>query len=165
MDVSLWNIASKMKLPEHLFGNRQVIGAFKNVTSANNWQHGISEIALPDPVCLWSVFVWFRVNNIATVTIRMGLADTVPANQAEMDLATEIFPNLGAPGAGPNFIYFRTLYSDILEFNCKQGMVTGGKKLVIGGHSSVAATLLNVNLVVSGLPDKVPGWPGAWPAG
>jgi len=165
MDVTGWNIASRMKLPDHCFGNRQLIGCFAIVPAAGPHVWAISDVALPDPVCIWELVYYFRPTVAARIYLRIGLAATLPASTADMDAADEILPYFGEPKTGPNQLAVVVEHSTPMSIKLRKGMATGGKKLVIDllyGNSDGYNT---VGLVVSELPTKVPGWPGAWPAG
>lgn len=158
MDVSGWTVDQRMRLPDWCFGNRQVIAAYASSPEIATFYWGISEIALPDPVCIWSLGWWLGKAESAFYDFRFGLRDTVPTNEAEMDTAIEILPYLGSAHAGPNYLRVEYLETAIVQINLKKGMVTGGKKLVVEFKSSIAWAALNVFLVCSALPTDMAGW-------
>jgi len=165
MNVTGWDIASKMKLPDYCFGNQDVCSAYTFNNGPFTFVWAISEAALPDPCCIWQVGFTSMPTTDGTGHLRIGLADAVPTTEAEMNAAVEIFPGLGDPHVGPNRIQFYAAKYVFFTIDCRKGLVTGGKKLVIENYCVKDTMRLVCNLVVSGLPTKVPGWPGAWPAG
>lgn len=165
MNVTGWDLASRMKLPDHCFGNRQAIGTLVWAALADTWYYSISLIALPDPVCLWKFYFWFQVPSALRLAFRVGLAAAVPTNEAEMDAAAELLPYIGEEKPGPNWHWLGVVDSLPFEFELRKGMVTGGLKLVAALNGGVNNFRGNFVFVVSELPTKVPGWPGAWPAG
>lgn len=165
MDVSGYNLESKMKLPDPCFGQKQVVSCYAVNNGVGTYRWSISSLALPDPVCIWHAMFCSQPSTGGTGRMRIGLAAAVPTTIAEMNAADEIFPDLGAPTAGPNYIdFFSTVYS-YYAFDVRKGMATGGKKLVMSTYCVAATMRLLCVLVVSELPTKVPGWPGAWQAG
>lgn len=158
MDVTGWTIEQLSKLPEWCYGNRAVIGISMLCPLAATRYYGISEIALPDPCCIWQFGWWYKTNVIAGSTIRLGLRATVPTSGAEMDDATELFPYMGYPHAGPNEIFMTTRESIPFVINTKIAMVTGGLKLVCTSYSDVVESHFNCFLIVSGLPTDMAGW-------
>lgn len=158
MDVSGWTIDQKMRLPDWCFGNRQVIAAYANTPEIATCYWGISEIALPDPVCIWSLGWWLGKAASAYYDFRFGLRDTVPTSIAEMDTAVEILPYLGSPHAGPNTLRVEYIETAVSQIDLKKGMVTGGKKLVVEIKSSVQWVACNVFLVCSELPTDMASW-------
>lgn len=165
MDVTGWDIASRMKLPDWCFGARSTDGVYLPCDEATTKYWGISTLVLPDPVCIWSVGWFSRQKSSSHLEIRAGLRATVPTSEAEMDEAVEILPGVGEPMTGPDKIKTITPYSLGTFFHLRKGIVTTGLKLVLQALSSSDAAPLSFFMVYSALPTKVPGWPGAWPAG
>jgi len=165
MDVTGWDLASRMKLPDSCFGNRQLIGVYlKNaVPGTRNW--AISDIALPDPCCIWQMNYLTMEWPTKFGSYRAGLRATVPVNQAQMDAATEIYPHWGVAQAGPNLLVRPqgTMFYNAIDL--RKGMVTGGDKIVVEVNCQAISASMVFGLLVSPLPTLVPGWPGAWPAG
>lgn len=158
MDVSGWTIDQRMRLPDWCFGNRHVIGAYQMNASGASYKYAISEIAFPDPCCIWHVAFagWHTLDGVGT--LRVGLANELPKNEAEMDLADEIFPAFGFPKTGPNGILLSGAAQFLVSFDARKGMVTGGKKLVISLYNSTGAVRANPLFLVSGLPTSMAGW-------
>lgn len=165
MDVSVWTIDSRMKLPDHCFGNRKVIGARQGNVAAGTSTWAISNFVFPDPACIWYVQLVAQPSDVGTGNLRIGLAAAVPTTIPEMDAAVELLPDVGSDVFGPNKIRFETPNFVVINIVVRKGMVTGGRKLVIENQCVAAVTRFMCNVVVSELPTKVPGWPGAWPAG
>ena len=164
MDVSFWTIDQRMRLPDHFFGNRQLIGCQVYCLNALAYYYSISEVALPNPACIWAFHFWVRTPASVDATFRIGLRATVPTNEGEMDTAMEIFPYIGEPSVGPNKLRLSFRYSTPVVLTDRQGMVTGGLKFVGRFYSSIADVYAFFVLEVSELPKKIPAWPGAWPA-
>lgn len=158
MDVSEWTIDQRMRLPDWCFGNRTLIGCQVIIAGAitNFW--GISEIALPDPCCIWQLVYFFRPSEFTRLNLRIGLAATVPTSEAEMDAAKEIFPYFGSPATGPNILRIGILYSTPMSIMMRKGMATDGLKLVCQGYFSDGTGYCNVGLLCSGLPTSMAGW-------
>lgn len=158
MDVSDWTVDQRMRLPDWCFGNRTVIGISILCPLLETGYYGISEIALPDPACIWQVGWWYKTDTISGVTLRIGLRATIPTSVPDMDDATEILPYMGSPHAGPNEIFMTIRESLPFFINLRKGMVTGGKKLVVRSYSDAAQAHANVCLIVSELPTSMAGW-------
>ena len=158
MDVSGWTIDQRMRFPDYCFGQQQAIGLQVYCPNALIYYFGISEIALPDPACIWQFSSWFKISAAANNTFRIGLAATVPTTIAEMDLALEIFPYIGGAYAGPNKLRVTQRYSTPWVMNIRKGLVTNGLKIVVALYSTVADTTGDFVLIVSGLPTNMAGW-------
>lgn len=158
MDVSGWTVDQRMRLPDWCFGNRQIIGCQVLAVQPTTHYWGISAIGLPDPVCIWSVGFWFRIDAYSKMSLEIGLAHNVPTNNAEMAACQEIFPHFGAAQPGPNTMRVGQRYSVPLQIEVRKGMITSGKKLVADFYSTLADARVDVYLVVSGLPTSMAGW-------
>lgn len=158
MDVSGWTIDQRMRFPDWCFGNRQLIGCQVHCILADQYYFAISDVALPDPVCIWAFHFWVLTAGNMEGAFRIGLRATVPTNEAEMDTATEIFPYVGAPTAGPNKVRHAFRYTTPIMLPVRQGMVTGGLKLVGALYSTFADVRGDLVLEVSGLPTQMAGW-------
>lgn len=158
MDVSGWSVEQRMRLPDWCFGNREAIGCEVNCVLADTDYWAISEIALPDPVCFWSLAFWFREPAFARVRFRFGLRATVPVNATQMNTATEILPYVGATTAGPNFLRVGQFDSVFYQLMLRKGMVTGGDKLVFEVQSDHINTRADLVMIYSELPTSMAGW-------
>lgn len=156
MDVSGWTLAKRMELPDWCFGNKWIIGCPVKtlLTGTNYW--GISEVSLPDPVCIWTLGCWVRTEEFVSLTTRIGLRATIPTSDVEMDAAIEMFPLLGAPRVGPNLVRFGFLYSEAFFMKVRKGMNTDGLKLVVQVCSTVLNVYVQFSLLVSELPTRIP---------
>lgn len=158
MDITGWTIEQRMRLPEWCYGNRELIGCEVQCILATTYYFTISEIVMPDPAVIWAMTFWARTTVMASFSLRVGLRATVPTNEAEMNTATEIFPYVGQPFAGPNKIRFAIDNSVPIRLGCRRGMATGGLKVVMALYSSQANVWGDVVLDVSGLPTNMAGW-------
>lgn len=164
MDVTGWNLASRMKLPDYLFGNRKLISVYGWTTGPLTTTWAISPIVLPDPVCIWELNLFSDPYLNGYGYVRIGLADVVPTSVVEMDGAVELFPYFARPNVGPNRFFFYSGDPTQLAYQARKGMVTGGKFVVTELTAEFERMRMMVTLNTSELPTKVPGWPGAWPA-
>lgn len=158
MDVTGWSLEQRMMLPDHCFGNRQLIGTFNLVigVGVKGWE--ISAIALPDPCCIWQLQIDSMPAPDAYGVLRFGLAKDVPASPEDMDAADEIFPYYGKPHVGPNQVYLYTRQGMQIIIPARKGMVTGDKKLVTELHSTTGTNRVDCRLLVSGLPTLISAW-------
>lgn len=158
MDVSGWTVDQKARLPDWCFGNREAIGCqvVCEVGGDNFW--GISEIALPDPVCIWSLNWYFRQTEYCNHVFRFGLAETVPVNVAQMDAAKEILPYIGRAVTGPNELREGMAQSIIQQLFVRRCMESDGLKLVVQLNSTISWSTIDLSLIVSGLPTSMAGW-------
>lgn len=164
MDVTAWPLSSRMKLPDHCFGNRQLLSVFVSNGGVGTMKWGISSIALPDPVCIWRASFKSQPTTNGYGYMRIGLRSAVPTSEAEMNAADEIFPAYGTPHAGPNIINVNGQTYQFWTLETRKGMVTGAKYLVVENKCNAATMRVQCSLLISSLPTKIPGWPGAWPA-
>lgn len=158
IDVSGLSLAERMALPDWCFGNRQLIGVYVSQTGPSNYIWGISDIALPDPCCIWQLQIDSMPNPGGRGTMRFGLANTVPTSDGEMDNADEIFPYFGQPNTGPNLINVYGLEYMAFIIDARKGMVTGGKKLVVQLFARDDTNRIDCRLLVSALPDEIPAF-------
>lgn len=158
MDVSGWTVDQRMRLPDWCFGNRKVICSyiFSGVVDEATWS--ISELALPDPCCIWKLGIYWIPDDPGTGILRIALSDTVPISIAQMDACQEIFPHFGQPNPGPNRLTFRTPAASSVEVDTKVGLVTGGKKLVAELYCLTGGARALPTLWVSELPTSMAGW-------
>lgn len=158
MDVTGWTMEQRMRLPDWCFGNRQIISVYlvNDTPASRAW--AISTIALPDPACIWQFAYTWMPDVAGSGWVRVGLADAVPVNQAQMDAADPILPYFGSPTETPPVICppsFQTMY---VAIDTRRGIVTGGKKLVVEIRCGAAKTKIVVWVLVSCLPTDMAGW-------
>lgn len=158
MDVSTWTVDQRMRLPDWCFGNREIYGIHLIVDVAAGKGWGICPLALPDPMCVWSLGFFFMTQAATIVALRVGIRATVPTSTGEMDAATAIFPYFGKLTFTPPQFALRTEYSNALVVPCRKGMVTGELFFVAELYADVAATHCDVFMIVSGLPTSMAGW-------
>lgn len=158
MDVSGWTVDQLMRLPDWCFGNRQLIGCYVYTVGPGTLDWGISDIALPDPACIWEFS--FQVLEFANQhgDYRAGLSHTLPASEGQMDATQEFYPHWGRHHAGPNYILCGTYIFTYVTIPFKRGIVTGGKKLVVEAKSWEGTARIHFSLLVSGLPTSMAGW-------
>lgn len=158
MDITGWSIEQRMRLPDWCFGNRELTGAYvsRNPTGLV-W--AIGTLVLPDPACIWTVYITSMPNAGMMSYVRVGLADTVPTSEAEMNAAVEILPHGWQARAGPNRISLLSGAYALLVYDVRRGMATGGKKLVIEMDNIFYGwNRVEADLIVSGLPTDMAGW-------
>lgn len=158
MDVTGWPLEQRMMLPDWCFGARSTDGVYLicPVSAVKYW--GISNIVLPDPVCVWSVG-WF-VSVVATgeLLIRVGFRATVPTSEAEMDEAVEILPGIGVPMTGPSVIRVVTPHNLGTMIHFRKGIATTGLKLVVQIQHTKVPGHVSFFMVYSALPTLIPAW-------
>ncbi|MBA7522328.1 hypothetical protein ES705_14446 [subsurface metagenome] len=158
MDVSDWTIDQRMRFPDWCFGNRQLIGLYLSNDAPGTDAFAISPIVLPDPVCIWCLEYLAMFEAGGSGYYRAGLADSLPADEAEMNNALEIYPNWGILQAGPNRLPIVSPDPLHIVVQLRKGMVLGGKKLVIQNHCEGAKGRLNFWLLISSVPTDMAGW-------
>jgi len=158
MDISGWTIEQRVRFPDWVFPVRQVISAriFNIVNNSYVW--AISDIGLPDPCMIWKIGMLFRISDSQNNWMRMGLRDTVPTSEAEMNDSVEILPHWGGTVDAPEKIHLFIGNGVYLELDIRKPMATGGKKLVLEGRCEGNDIRVLVHLVVSGLPTDMAGW-------
>ncbi|MBA7708111.1 hypothetical protein ES703_116999 [subsurface metagenome] len=104
--------------------------------------------------------MFFRKSDHASNYFRIALRNTVPVNEAEMDVAQEILPDFGSTGFSPERIYCFIGGGAYFVLDTRKGIETGGQKLVVEGHVHAEGSelLVLVNLVISALPTDMAGW-------
>lgn len=157
-DVSGWDLANRMKLPDWCFGSKRVVSTYALAIGAPDTKWSISLTALPDPCCIWTMFVFWMPEPPAVGHVRIGLADVVPTSAAEMSAADEIFPDLGSFSAGPNYFPMHAQTYTLWQINVRKGMVTDGKYLVAEAYVVSGKVRVEAGLVVSELPTEVPAF-------
>lgn len=160
MDVTGWTVDQRMRLPDWCFGNRSLIGLRLTTTTPGGYDWDIAALALPDPCCIWGLGLNITQSDQRSSFVRMGLATAVPTSSAEMDATTPLFPYFGNAVYTPPRVHFPTIGGPAYFIPVRKGMVTGGKKFVgeIYLHGAGTALLLDVYLIVSGLPTHMAGW-------
>ena len=164
MEVSIWTLDARMRLPDHFFGSRQLIGVYVANTVPATFTYGISDIPLPDPVCIWQMQILVPETVADHGNYRAGLAAVIPANHAQMDAAQEIYPYYGVPHAGPILIQRIAYGWTNIAVDFRKGLVTSGKYLVVENEGILGTSRIIFSLLVSTVPKKIPAWAGAWPA-
>lgn len=157
MDVSGWTIAEKMRLPDYCFGNRLLVSCRISVWIADTFKWSISTVALPDPCCFWSWGVVVIRSDHISNHFRVGMRDTVPTSEAEMNTAVEIFYDFGLLTFHPSRLYVPTIAGSYYNMPIRQGFATGGKKLVLEGFQHAAGTHISliVYFMISGMPTEM----------
>jgi len=158
MDVSGWSVDQRMRLPDWCFGNRELIGVYLANAVPATFTYGISDIPLPDPVCIWEMQILVPETVANHGNYRAGLAAVIPINHAQMDAAQEIYPYYGVPHAGPNLIQRNAYGWTTIAVRFRKGMVTSGKFLVVENESILGTSRIIFSLLVSGLPTNMAGW-------
>lgn len=158
MDVSGWTVDQKMRLPDWCFGNREVQSVYLGNGVVGTFKWAICETVMPDPACIWQAVLVSSLTAGASGYFRVGLADNVPVNEAQMDAAVEIFPYFGVAHAGPNVISDWGQPFVYWGFDVRKGMATGGKKIVLEVKCIAATIRCLIELTVSTLPTNMAGW-------
>ncbi len=160
MDVSDWTIDQRMRLPDWCFGNRKLLSLQVNVIAEGSFRWYITTESLPDPACIWAVGFSVSDSDQKYNYIRMGLADNVPMNEAQMDATTPLFPYFGSTVFAPPKIYVPTKSGVAFYIVSRKGLVTGGKKFVAEAWLNVGGTILfgHLYILVSELPTSMAGW-------
>lgn len=158
VDVSSWTVAKRMALPDWCFGGRQVISARVAIFAADTFGWAISDVALPDPCCIWQVGIIIRQSDHRSNYLRMGLLDNVPTSEGDMDNAVEILPDFGSSSNTPERIYLFDGGPVYIEPQVRMGLATASKKLVVEGkvYADGTALLGMIHVVVSELPTVIP---------
>jgi len=158
MDVSDWTIAQRMKLPDWCFGSQRIVSASMTQVQVDTWTFGISDVVLPDPICIYRLLFFFKLSGLSAMTFRVGLRSTVPTTDAQMNSAAEIFPDMGRTTDGPNKMGLTMEYSIPAVFEVRKGLATGGLKIVAGLYSNTIVYEAFFALVFSELPTIIPAW-------
>lgn len=158
MLITDWTIDQRMRFPDWCFGNRQLIGVYSmnNTPGTITWE--ISEIALPEPACIWVFGYQWLWTTGAGASMRVGLADVVPTNVGEMDAAMEILPYFGQAATGPNYIGCKIDGYAFLQLEVRKGMSTGGRKLVMQNNCTAGISRIFTWVTISMLPTDMAGW-------
>lgn len=91
MDISHWNMNRIMQLPDYVFGAQQCVSEYIGSTAAAFVYFKMHE-KLPDWFVVWSILVEAEKRAAAThvnLTLRLGDADTEPANFGELERLIE----------------------------------------------------------------------------
>jgi len=158
MDIALLTDEQIMRLPDHCFGEKQLLGMYLYNNAPGTSVFGILDVVLPDPAVIWSMAVTMMQENVDSALGRAALRDTVPINQAQMDACQEIYPNWGIPDAGPNWFPRLPRVFTHVEISCRIFIVTGGKKIVMENALDTGKGRIQITMVVSGIPTRVPDW-------
>lgn len=160
MDVTGWTVEQKMRLPDWCFGHTLLLSCRAYLPTADSWGWWITTQALPDPACIWAVGMLVWESDYRGNYIRMGLSDTLPTSEAEMNGAQNIFPDLGDNNFTPPIVNVPVFAGQFFHIPLKKGLATGGKKFVLEGrvHSTGTYLLAIVYIVVTKLPTSMAGW-------
>ncbi len=158
MDVSGWTVDQRMRLPDWCFGNRRIVSVYRSNGAVGTYTYGISETVMPDPACIWQAVFISQPTENGKSRLRIGLSNTLPTSEEEMNAVQEIFPDFGSQMTGPNSIMFYGITYAFYSINLRKGMATEGKKLVISVNCQAGVVRLICALVVSGLPTSMAGW-------
>lgn len=158
MDITGWTMEQRMRLPDWCFGNRRIVSCYGWNPNPATFVFTISSSDLPDPCCIWHAMFCSQPTGGGMGRMRIGMSDDVPADDGEMDLVDEIFPDYGSPGPGPNDIDFMEATYTYYAFNIRKGLVTGGQNLVMSTENTAGVMRLMCALVVSELPINMAGW-------
>ena len=157
MNISSWSESEIAKLPDHLFGARNIVSGRIEGTTGDE-QYGISMEAFPDVCMLWSVFVDIVVDGgleWARMTARLG--DQLPTAAAEVLALPFLLPGWGNVGEIWNW-YSRG--SSFLAFSDLRKVIRPqGRRLVLFGNMDAAVEWhFCVGCCVSSIPREIPDW-------
>lgn len=158
MDVSGWTVDQRMRFPDWAFGNRKVTSVSKTVNGPNGIGWKISAVALPDPICIWELCITPVVADVYPGILRIGLADTLPTTEDQMNATIPLLPDFGDLSLTPPRIVLGTARYEVWRFPIRKGMATGGKKVVIELRCPQTKLNLLIHLVYSELPTSMAGW-------
>ncbi len=155
MDIRNWPLDEIMQLPIYCFGRRFPV--FLNASSINDtpgWD--ISEVALPEKCVIWEFVSWVESPIITPTSFRLALGDQLPTTVVMMDALEPLFFGFGHQGAEPrNILYGVNIKPHFLRLRLP--VMAGGRRpileVIVPGSSM---GYLNVVLVVSSIPTKVP---------
>ena len=158
MDVTGWTVEQRMRLPDWVFGNRQLIGVWGDNAAPGTTNWTISDIVLPDPCCL-HIFSYLAFEKAGQFgNYRAALVPALPINVAEFDAGIEIYPYWGIPRAGPNLLIRKQEEMYYQEIPFRKGMVTNAWYLCVEVECVLIRAQIGVAVLVSGLPTDMAGW-------
>lgn len=158
MDVSGWTIEQKMRLPDWCFGQRQLVMAGGTASGAGTKVWDISELALPQQICVWQMGIIPRHLSSASDYVRIGFNSTLPTSEAEMDTSIPLLEYFGWTLYSPPRIIMPATGTELWEFFLRRGMDTEGKKLTVEVACVITKISLIVYMLYSELPSSMISW-------
>ena len=155
MNIADWPESKIMALPDHLFGQRQLI-TITDLVAQSQAGYEISEYALPDKTVIWELIITINNNYAAYGYVTIALGDKLPGGAAEFNALECVFPgcedNTGRKGVievvGMGMIQIR---------NIKRLIRPQGNRFVMRFENPAAGNrTATVGLVISSIPNEIP---------
>lgn len=159
MRIDNWGLGQIMQLPDNLFGRQFAVCCHVEADAGvRGWD--ISEVGLPERCVIWQFVIRGTFRRASADTVRVALGDQLPAAAAEMDRLEPLISGLGAQGAGPRVIALDAEGS-VVDLRLRMAVAAMGRRLVVELNAAATdGSMVDVHLVVSGVPKEIPEWMG-----
>jgi hypothetical protein len=155
VNIENWKIDRIMQLPDCCFGRKFPIFVTTGIATTA-WVVDISEVGFPDPCVIWQVVVGTSSVGPLDVSLRLGLGQSLPANDNVFSTIEPFLHGMGVQGIEPR-TWHACYIPGILCIDLKIAMNTGGKKLCMCSVASAAVQYrVNVVVIVSSIPKEIP---------
>lgn len=158
MNISRWTIDEKMQLPDFCFGQRKIVATGIGVTVPKTMAWNITSVPFPDSICIWEFGILPTQLDSFYSYCRVGLTETKPTSEAEMDAAIPILPDWTPQGYSPPRIYVPATGTQQWVFKMRKGMKTKARKMAIELYANVGNFALVFYVIYSKLPTNISGF-------
>ncbi len=157
MDISNWDMAKIMQLPDHLFGRRWPVLVSQLKAGIGN-VYQISANALPERCVVWSVLMTARGAAATNINFSLVLADQLPADDTGFFANEDLFNEFSYLAAG-EYSMPHTIGNGHIIIPLRTGIKTGGRRLCVRFRNNGTGTILGTaGIVVSSVPTEIPDW-------
>lgn len=157
MDISRWSEGEIIQLPDHLFGQRWMIG-LAEIVNDGLVHYRICRAPLPEWTIFWRYRLLFATGEDSLMHTSLRLADHVPATDAEFYQMQLLFPHANRL-AQSDFVHYATRQSPF-DMTMRNMVKTAGRRIVmrnlrVGGE---ALGIIMANFEISSVPRSIPEW-------
>jgi len=157
MDISKWQPARIMQLPDWCFGTRWWVGEYMGSTSGVAY-YRLGEEALPQKMVVWGVLVSCRsVNCLEAMRLTIRLGNTTPTTPAQINILERVLKGISI--ASITYELFVNQNGTTWINAGRQLIQANGRSLVMlaNGDQSIAYEM-TVGILISAVPTEVPDW-------
>ena len=157
MRIDDWPINKIMQLPDWCFGIKYAVSV-EAFAANDSFAYDISEIALPETMVIWQILIVPITFSAFTNYVRIGLAQNLPATEAEFMELQPLINGMGAQGPGPRQIQLN-IYSAGQSIMLRQPVHTASRKLALLTYAAVDENCwVRVVIIISSVPKEIPDW-------
>lgn len=157
MDISDWTDEQIMQLPDHVLGEKYVVGKMEDINPGIS-KFFVTPFSLPAKIIIWQLTIYLMTDIGKNAIIGLRLSNTAAVNTTEFYAQDPIFPDI-YDKAERQSQYRLTVITSSPAFDLKYLLSTGSRKVsCFFSNYNTVEIYMGFSMVISEVPTRVHGW-------